>query len=90
MARLGRPFLQVIDFVDDLRLVEADGSRGRLFVSMSHFIEFLTRAGAHFHTRWGRALLAYPVDSPGRVHCERRRQGHRDRAPEASGGHVPG
>ena len=72
MARLGRPFLQVIDFVDDLRLVEADGSRGRLFVSMSHFIEFLTRAGAHFHTRWGRALLAYPVDSPSRVHCERR------------------
>ena len=35
MARLERPSFQVIDFVDDLRLVEADGLRGRLSAEFS-------------------------------------------------------
>ena len=54
MVKVTRPSLRVIDFVDDLRLVEEDGSRGRLFVIMARMLELIARMGAHYHTREGR------------------------------------
>ena len=53
-VKLLRPSLQVIDFADDLRLVEASGSSDRLLVSMARMMELLTRIGVHFHTREGK------------------------------------
>ena len=50
-VRLLRPSLRVIDFANNLRLVEEDGFRDRSFVGMARKMELPTRMGVHFHTR---------------------------------------
>ena len=54
MVKMLRPSLRVIDFAGDLRLVEEDGARGRLFASMVRIMELLAQIGVRFHTRGGK------------------------------------
>ena len=61
VTRLVRLPPQILDFVGDLRLVEEDGSRNRLFASMPRLMELLTRAGVRLQTHGGE--LGWPTQS---------------------------
>ena len=54
MARSMHPSQRIIDFVGDLRLVDEDGSRGRVFVSMVRLMGLLTHMGVRYHTHEGK------------------------------------
>ena len=48
VAQKFRPSLRIIDFTDDLRLVESGGTRGQLFLSLARFMALLYSLGIRY------------------------------------------
>ena len=54
MVRAHCPSLRAIDFVDDIRLVDASGEHDALAASMTGMMSILERLGVRYHTKEGK------------------------------------